>query len=545
MSKPMKKKSEKPDISTLTTEELDALIARLQEAIDFNLVLSGDDIRLLLNALLTLASMQERLSDKNVTLHKLRKLLGMVQASEKLSDLLDKDKANNPRKTTRKRKPKKKKAPPSVKVYHSFTDLKKGDKCPECLIGKLYKYEPAQLLRITGQTPFTPELHLSERLRCNACGQFFTAPLSDDVIADGDSNQKYGYSARSLMVLNKYFLGAPFYRQESLQDILGVSITASTIFDQSEYLSNDCQPVFNCLKAIAANALHFHLDDTTHRVLEQQAIEKKKRNSDKMQRRTGLYASGIIATTAESQDIILFQTNIGHAGEFIDELLAKRKPDQPPPILMSDALPSNNPTVIPVLHGACNSHARRQYIDVLAQFPEQVPEVLERYKVIWINDDECANQKMTAASRLAYHKQHSLPVMNDIRSWGEQHFTDETVEENSGLGKAIAYFNRHFERLTLFCQVEGAKIDNNYMEAILKLIVRNRKNAYFYKTPAGAAISDVLTSCIATSMQADVNVFDYFNAIQRNRLAVRNNPFDWLPWNYMNNNLPDKNFTSD
>ncbi|MFK5987007.1 MAG: transposase [Pseudomonadota bacterium] len=177
--------------------------------------------------------------------------------------------------------------------------------------------------------------------------------------------------------------------------------------------------------------------------------KKKKRGSDKIQTRTGLYASGIIATT-EQQDIILFQTNIGHAGEFIDELLENRLTDKPPPILMSDA------------------------------------------------------------QRLAYHQQHSLPVMEKIRSWAEQHFSDETVEKNSTLGKAISYFNRHFERLTLFCTIEGAKIDTNYMEAILKLIVRNRKNAYFYKTPAGAAISDVITSCIATIMQADVNVFDYF-----------------------------------
>jgi len=221
---------------------------------------------------------------------------------------------------------------------------------------------------------------------------------------------------------------------------LGVSISASTIFDQCEYLANDCQPIFSSLNDLAANAQHFHLGDTTHRILEQHAIEKKKRNSDKLQKRTGLYASGIIATT-EHQDIILFQINIGHAGEFIDELLAKRQPDKPPPILMSDALASNNPTVTPVLHAVCNSHARRQYVDVLAQFQEQVPWVLECYKVIWINKDECVNQKMTPTSRLAYHHQHSLPVMNEIRSRGKQQFADETVEENSGLGKAIAYFN--------------------------------------------------------------------------------------------------------
>ena len=233
--------------------------------------------------------------------------------------------------------------------------------------------------------------------------------------------------------------------------------------------------------------------------------------------------------------VILFQTNIGHAGEFIDELLEKRQPDKPPPILMSDALASNNPTVMPVLQGACNSHGRRQFVDVINQFPDEVEWVLQRYALIWKNEKEVLSQAMTAAQRLAYHQKHSLPVMNEIRTWSEQQLDNEIVEENSSLGKAIAYFNRHFKRLTLFCNIENAKIDNNYMEAILKLIVRNRKNAYFYKTLAGAAISDVITSCIATAMQADVNVFDYFNAIQRNSQAVKDNPMNWLPWNYTQN----------
>ena len=510
----------------------------LEEAIEFELALSIEDIRLVLSAVMTLASMQERLSSKDVTVHKLRKLLGMVQASEKLNHLLgENQRPNQTPKQRRKKKKKKTNEKPVVKpvnVHHELEGLNKGDRCPECHIGTLYKYEPAQLLRITGHTPFTPERHLSERLRCNACGQFFTAPLPDEVMADGDSNQKYGYSARSLMALNKYFAGAPFYRQASLQELLGVSITASTVFDQCEYLANDLQPVFDALITLAANAQHFHLDDTTHRILDQKAVEKKKRNSDQQQTRTGLYASGIIAT-ADQHEIVLFQTNIGHAGEFIDELLEKRQPDKPPPILMSDALSSNNPTVMPVLHAVCNAHGRRQFVDVINQFPDEVAWVLQRYKIIWENDDEVADQAMTAAQRLAYHQAHSLPVMEAIRDWGVAQLETEAVEENSGLGKAIAYFNRHFARLTLFCQIEGAEIDNNAMEAMLKLIVRNRKNAYFYKTLAGAAISDVITASIATAMLAEVNVFDYFNAVQRNSQQVKQNPMQWLPWNYTEN----------
>ena len=522
-----------PVVSNINVQALDALIVRLQEAIDYNLALSTDDIRLVLNAILTLASMQERLSDQDITVHKLRKLLGMVKSSEKLSDLLTDvpDSRTQKRKVTRTRKPKKKPTVQPEKVFHSLVDLKKGARCPQCERGTLYKYEPAQLLRITGHSPYRPVLHVFERLRCNACGQFVSAELPEAVRRDGHREQKYGYSARTLMALNKYFAGTPFFRQESLQTILGFAIAASTVFDQCEYLANDLQPLFQALKRLAGDAQQFELDDTTHRILKQKPIEKKKRRSEKTQIRTGIYASGIIATRDE-RPLVLFQTNIGHAGEFIDEILVHRQPDKPPPILMSDALSSNNPTVRQTYQAACNAHARRQFVDVLAAFPQDVEWVLQRYQMIWTHDDKTVEQKMTATQRLDYHREHSLPVMDDIYRWCEQQLTDEIVEENSGLGKAMAYFIRHFERLSLFCHKAGAKIDNNDMESMLKLIVRNRKNAYFYQTAAGAAISDVITSCIATAMQNEINVFDYFNAIQRNRQAVKENPLDWLPWNY-------------
>lgn len=541
----MSEQTDDSSIDSLSAAELDALMTRLQEAIDYDLALSKSDIQLLIKALITLAAMQEHLSDKDITLHKLRKLVGMVKSSEKLKGLVDGQSSNtdDKKKLPRKKKVKKKKAPPPEKVFHAMEKLTKGTTCPDCGKGKLYKYEPAQLLRITGKTPFTAQLHLSERLRCNACGQFFTADLSADVLADGEPDQKYGYSARSLMALNKYFAGAPFYRQESLQDILGLSISASTIFDQCEYLANDLQPVFEELKKRAADAGHIHIDDTTHRILSQSSIQKKKRGSDKLQTRTGVYASGLIATIDE-QDIILFQTNIGYAGEFFDELLEKRTPRQAPPIIMSDALASNAPVIMEVYHAVCNAHARRQFVDVLNQFPEQAGWVLEQYQQIWLHEDKCLEQQMSPAERLDFHQQHSLPVMDAIKSWGQQQFAHETVEENSGLGKAIAYFIRHFDRLSLFCTLKGAKIDNNYMETMLKLIVRNRKNAYFYKTPAGAAISDVITSCIATAMQANINVFDYLNSIQYHRLKVKANPNQWLPWNY-NSNLSQSTYTID
>ena len=41
-----------------------------------------------------------------------------------------------------------------------------------------------------------------ERLRCNACSQYFTADLPSEVLDDGEPNQKYYHSAHSPMALD-------------------------------------------------------------------------------------------------------------------------------------------------------------------------------------------------------------------------------------------------------------------------------------------------------------------------------------------------------
>jgi transposase len=56
---------------------LDALITRVSEAKENHLALSPEDCQLLLDKLVTLSSMQNRLASDYVTVHKLRKLLGI------------------------------------------------------------------------------------------------------------------------------------------------------------------------------------------------------------------------------------------------------------------------------------------------------------------------------------------------------------------------------------------------------------------------------------------------------------------------------------
>jgi transposase len=44
-------------------------------------------------------------------------------------------------------------------------------------------------------------------------------------------------------------------------------------------------------------------------------------------------------------------------------------------------------------------------------------------------------------------------------------------------------------------------MDNNAIEAMLKIVVRDRKNAMFHKTLLGATIGDVITSMMQQAVK--------------------------------------------
>lgn len=139
---------------------------------------------------------------------------------------------------------------------------------------------------------------------------------------------------------------------------------------------------------------------------------------------------------------------------------------------------------------------------------------------------------MTAEERLQFHQQASGPTMADLREWLKRQSEQKLVEPNSGLGTAINYLRKHWEKLTLFLRVAGAPLDNNICERALKKAILHRKNALFFKTKHGAAVGDLYLSLIHTCELNGGNPFEYLTALQRHAAAVAATPREWLPWNY-------------
>ena len=201
---------------------------------------------------------------------------------------------------------------------------------------------------------------------------------------------------------------------------------------------------------------------------------------------------------------------------------------------MSDALSRNTPKLEggQTLQANCLAHGRRQVVDVVENFPEECRYILETLRGVYHHDALARERELSPEDRLHFHQEHSGPLMKQLQAWMELQLAEHKTEPNSGLGKAISYFLNHWEQLTLFLRQAGAPIDNNIVERALKKAILNRKNALFYKTMNGAEVGDLFMSLIHSCELNGVNPFDYLTDLQRHAEELKQNPSEWMPWNY-------------
>jgi transposase len=407
--------------------------------------------------------------------------------------------------------------------------LRPGHLCPECKRGKLRRRpRPAVAIHVSAQPPIGATIHELEQLRCDTCGKLFTAPTPPAA-----GSEKYDASVGVMIGLMRYGSGLPFYRLERLQLSLGVPLPASVQWEQANRVARELAPVFDQLQYLAAQSAVVYSDDTTMKVAAlRQAIQKEIRPD-----RTGIFTTGIVGQL-EEHPIALFLTGRAHAGENLAAVLAQREAQRPPPLHMCDGLAQNTPKGQATVACQCTVHARRNFVEIQSDFPEECGKVIEIIAEVYRVEKQIKADGLSAQARLEVHQAQSQPMMEQLKAWLTQQIEDRKVEPNSNLGQAIRYMQDRWQELTQFLRVPGAPLDNNATERILKMSILHRKNSLFYRTERGAEVGDLFMSLVQTCRANQVNPFDYMLAVVRNTQAAKTDPGRWLPWNYRKNLEP-------
>ena len=543
-----------PNMMDTSLEELSGLIERLESR-----RLDEDDYSVVANVVATVMYLKQVHDDKSMSIKRLLNLLFGSVSSEKTDKLLaqleaagksagkrgqKKDKARGKRKPKGHGRNGASAYTGAERVQVELKELVAGAVCPCCpqgsTQGKVYPSSegPKALVRLRGEAPVKAKVWELERLRCNLCGEVFTAEAPEEA-----GREKYDASVGAIIAVLKYGCGFPFYRLEQLQSNFGVPLAASTQWGIVSEAAAQLRPVFDELRRQAANGKLLHNDDTSMRVLElmkenrqhatrgdpDELVDQDKGKQNQKQnkkKRTGMFTTGIVSVT-EEHEIAIFHTGREHAGESLAELM-KERTSAKPPLQMCDALSRNIPKEFETILGNCLTHARRYFVKVVEAFPEQCLFVIEILRDVYEHDEK--TQKMSPEKRLDYHKEYSAPLMETLHEWLESQFSDKLVEPNSSLGQAISYMLNHWSKLTLFLRVPGAPLDNNICERILKQAILHRKNALFYKTLNGAAGGDLFMSVIHTCRLRSVNALDYLTELQPHAEQAALEPNRWMPW---------------
>ena len=477
------------------------------------------------------AWMAQQLELGQLSIAKLRKLF-QIQGSEKVSSRKPKNDPSSQASSHTPETDKKGHGRNSADAYQGadiveveHPELNPGDTCPaEACDGRLYEMsEPGVLISVTGAPLASATRYNLQKLRCAICEIIYTAPLPDGV-----SDKKYDANFIAMLMINKYFMSVPLYRQDRLQNHLGIPLPASTQWDLMVGFEPMLKALYKALSQDAANGLALCYDDTSAKIMSEIKAAKTAEKGEK--NKHTCFTTGIVSLH-EDHRTYLYITDNRTAGKCIADIMTMRNAKLDPPIMMCDALSANIPQGIAddlYILCFCLVHARRQFYELPNGYDDVADKVIGLIGSIY--DNEAHTKGNSREKRLAYHQEKSTPVMEELKLYLEEQQAE--FEPNSVAGKAIEYILSRWTQLSQFLRHPHAPLDTNIVERALKLVIQVRKSSMFYKSLSSASFASYVQSALYSAAQNEINPCEYMCALMENEHAVIQNPKRWLPWNY-------------
>lgn len=526
--KPQGRKEKMPKVTKLSQEQMDNFLAAIMNS---NIGAENAEFaRMLIHGN---AWMARQLELGQLSIAKLRKLF-QIQGSEKApnrkprndpasSDNKGSDSSKEDRKGHGRNSADAYQGAAIVEVEHP--ELNPGDTCPsEACDGRLYEMsEPGTFVQVTGAPLANATRYNMQKLRCAICEIIYTAPLPQGV---GD--KKYDANFIAMLMINKYFMSVPLYRQDRLQNHLGIPLPASTQWDLMVAQEPMLKALYKAFSQDAANGVALCYDDTSVKIMSEIKAAKTAKKGEKSQHTC--FTTGIVSLH-EDHRTYLYITDNRTAGKCIAEIMALRDANLEPPIMMCDALVANIPQGISedlYILCFCLVHARRQFYELPNGYDDLADKVIGLIGTIY--DHEAHTKGFSPEKRLAYHQEKSTPVMEELQVYLEEQKL--AFEPNSVPGKAIDYILSRWTHLSQFLHHANAPLDTNIVERALKLVIQVRKSSMFYKSLSSAAFASYVQSALYSAAQNELNPCDYMRALIEHEQAVIQNPNAWLPWRY-------------
>jgi transposase len=351
--------------------------------------------------------------------------------------------------------------------------------------------------------------HVYPKYACPCCKDGVTsAPPAPSPIARGMA----GPGLLSYVLVNKFAIHLPTYRQQDVLSHYGFFVARSTLCDWLAQCAQGLQPLVDLMRERALMSLVMNADETPVSVLD--------RTMDST--RTGYFW--------------VYIGNFSHPYTIYD-YRDSRSRDGPAEILknfrgylQTDAYASYESVVLEsagrIIPVGCWAHARREFFDARFNQPREVHYVLSLVGQLYDIEDEVRLHSPEA--RLAARQERSVPILDRL----EKFLRDQRGQAlpKSQYGKAIGYALNHWPELRRFTENGLLEIDNNIAERTLRPCAIGRKNWMFVGSDRGGKTAATCFSILAGAKRHQIEPFAYVRDLL---VAISTGEPDW------NSLLPD------
>lgn len=402
---------------------------------------------------------------------------------------------------------------PRIEVIHALPEHELSCECGGCkqVIGE----ETSEQLDIVPMQIRVIK-HIRKVYACRACE---AAPVTADKPAQLIEKSMASPGVLAMLLTTKYVDGLPLHRFEKVLSRHGVEIPRQTLARWVIQCAGQLQPVLNLMRDRLLESPVIHCDETRVQVLKEPGRDP-----------SSLSWMWVQTGGPPEQPVVLFDYSPSRAQAVPLRLLEGYRG-----YLMTDDYAGYNALAAQpgIERQGCWAHARRKFVEAQQVQPKGKTGRADQ-ALAWINRLYAIERDLRQADdaeRLEARRQHSLPVLAQLKAWLDK--TRPQVMAQNALGKAVNYLASNWSRLIRYTEAGYLPIDNNRAERAIRPFVIGRKAWLFSDTPKGATASAQLYSLVETARANGQEPYAWLRHILE-RLPAAQSVEDYealLPWN--------------
>ncbi|HKK11826.1 MAG TPA: IS66 family transposase [Flavobacteriaceae bacterium] len=295
------------------------------------------------------------------------------------------------------------------------------------------------------------------------------------------------YAGASLLadiIINKYILHLPFYRQVQMFKQQGISIAPATINGWFKDIADLMRPTWYRLKELVLESDYIQCDETTVPII----------NNEKHKTIKGY----LWMVRAVMPGLVFFHYDHGSRAQKVALQLFKHYQG----VLQTDGyavydIYENKKGVLPI---GCWAHARRKFDEALKEDKARAEYALEQIGLLYDVERRADQEGLSYEQRAELRSRLSYPIMVAFEKWLLAEYPK--VLPKGRIGKAIRYTYNIYHKLTRYHLDGRWKMDNNMAENAIRPIALGRKNWLFcgnHEAAENAAIIYSLLGCCKAS----------------------------------------------